>query len=166
MNYVEQGRGPPQRGSKVVMKAAFVEAFLTAHGLADQYAAVPHSGPSFKLWWTGVKCSSVSVEFHMDALNGFNIRSKRPLLLDTQNLADESEELVHGTMVRTCCLISKRYQVFGMPPVLTAVRQRRPIRGNAPPSPGMVSPCWQGSRCHPELGGASPSIPNYGGGSP
>lgn len=71
MGYIEQLRGPPSRGSKVVTKpvhltkmvrvelqgisrAAFIHVFLTAHGLGDDYAAGPHSGPNFKMWWTGI----------------------------------------------------------------------------------------------------------------
>lgn len=71
MNYIETVRGAPARGSKVQTKAQhinkmvyavlkdvartdFVHLFLGAHNLNDQYAAGPHSGPIFKLWWTGV----------------------------------------------------------------------------------------------------------------
>lgn len=73
MNYIEQVRGAPQRGSKVQMKprtvtkmvnavlsgttrAALVEVMLAAHSLDKQYEAGPLSGPSFKLWWTRVRC--------------------------------------------------------------------------------------------------------------
>ena len=72
MAYVEQARGPPARGSKILSKertvtkmvnaplrgisrAEFVHVFLNAHALGDEYAAGPHSGPLFRLWWTGVK---------------------------------------------------------------------------------------------------------------
>ncbi|KAI0743072.1 hypothetical protein C8Q80DRAFT_1192458 [Daedaleopsis nitida] len=71
MNYIEQGRGAPQRGSKIqtrpqtvtkmvnavlsgTSRTAFVRVILAAHGLEDQYEAGPLSGPPFKLWWTGV----------------------------------------------------------------------------------------------------------------
>lgn len=71
MYYTDIIKGPSQRGSKIQSKvmhvtkmvhallagttrAEFIRVFLDAHGLADQYAAGPLTGPLFKLWWTGV----------------------------------------------------------------------------------------------------------------
>ncbi|KAI0794060.1 hypothetical protein C8Q74DRAFT_1365587 [Fomes fomentarius] len=154
MHYVEQARGPSQRGSKVVMKplhvtkmvnaplsgitrAEFVCAFLGAHGLAEQYAAGPHSGPKFKLWWTGVSkgqagtierdcdfdvalnailkkrgCRAVSVGFQLEDLNGFSVRTKRPFLADIDSI-DQEEELMHGTMVPQVATFSSTVQLHG-----------------------------------------------------
>ena len=65
MAYIEQARGPPARGNKILSKERtitkmvntpeFMHVFLNAHALSDEYAAGPHSGPLFCLWWTGVK---------------------------------------------------------------------------------------------------------------
>lgn len=72
MKYTEHVRGPPQRGSKLLSKQTnvtkmvsavlrnttrtdFIQIILGAHGLADLYHAGPHSGPNFKLWWTGIR---------------------------------------------------------------------------------------------------------------
>ncbi|RDX47813.1 hypothetical protein OH76DRAFT_1419438 [Lentinus brumalis] len=140
MNYVEHTRGAPAKGSKVVPKACsvtkmvnaplrdttraqFVQVFLDAHCLGDQYAAGPLSGPQFRLWWTGVnksaaftienddeftiartailskRSSRVGVEFNQMDLNGFHVRPKRPLPFEAAPQTDAEDELLSGTGV-------------------------------------------------------------------
>jgi hypothetical protein len=65
-----QVTGPAGRGSKLVTKRSkltisetivledisrtdFIAAFLAVHGLSEQYSPGVHSGPAFKLFWTG-----------------------------------------------------------------------------------------------------------------
>ena len=65
-----QVAGPAGRGSKLVTKRSkltisetivledisrtdFIAAFLVVHGLSEQYRPGVHSGPAFKLFWTG-----------------------------------------------------------------------------------------------------------------
>lgn len=60
--------GKAVRGNKIAMKPAritkmdhivitsrtdFITAFLAVHELAEQFSPGVHSGPVFKLWWTG-----------------------------------------------------------------------------------------------------------------
>ena len=71
MHYSANTTGPSARGSKVITKklkltksdnipidasstrVAFVAAFLGVHDLSEMYSAGVHSGPNFKLYWTG-----------------------------------------------------------------------------------------------------------------
>jgi len=70
MNFNSQVAGPVGRGAKLVTKKAkitksgyiildgisrtdFVTAFLSVHGLSEQYSPGVHSGPAFKIHWTG-----------------------------------------------------------------------------------------------------------------
>ncbi|RDX56589.1 hypothetical protein K466DRAFT_606734 [Polyporus arcularius HHB13444] len=141
MHYTEHIRGPVSRGSKVVPKmvqltkmvhialrgltrANFVREFLDVHSLADQFAAGPLSGPTFKIWWTGINkgdaftvendtefgtaisailkkrgCNRVGVEFKQVDLNGFHSRSKRPRPFETHVPSDGDEEVLSGTQV-------------------------------------------------------------------
>ena len=169
--------GPSRRGSKMqsklqqvtkmasvvlsgISRAEFVRTFLHAHGLGDDFAPGPHSGPSFRMWWTGIACvshvllnvlyanyysskgtagtietdidfavavkailgkrtcKSVNVEFNLDGLDGFRVRSKRvslrycvfinatlimftkPFGVDVDDVLDGNEELLVGTKVR------------------------------------------------------------------
>lgn len=60
----------PSRAPKLIMKkskttksdhivvegsnrTSFIQKFLSIHDLSDQYSPGVHSGPGFKLWWTG-----------------------------------------------------------------------------------------------------------------
>ncbi|KAI8968142.1 hypothetical protein BD414DRAFT_429460, partial [Trametes punicea] len=97
--------------------------FLDAHSLADQYAAGPHSGPSFKMWWMGITktnagtvetdeefavtldavlkkrgCSGVSVESTFDSLAGFRVRKRALAAMGVVDCNDE-DELSHDTKV-------------------------------------------------------------------
>jgi hypothetical protein len=36
-----------------IQRVELIEACLKAHGLHNQFAPGPHSGPGFKMWWTG-----------------------------------------------------------------------------------------------------------------
>lgn len=73
MHYSAQLQGPASRGSKVVSKRSklvrsdhirlrdinrpkFIRAFLLVHDLAEQFSPGVHSGPPFKLYWTGSTC--------------------------------------------------------------------------------------------------------------
>jgi hypothetical protein len=70
MFFNSQVAGPVGRGSKLVTKkskvtksghivlegisrTSFITAFLSVHGLSDQYSPGVHSGPAFKFFWTG-----------------------------------------------------------------------------------------------------------------
>jgi hypothetical protein len=70
MHFSTQVSGPTTRGSKLVSKrskiilsdcvvlenitrTAFIAAFLSVHGLSEQFSPGVHSGPAFKLYWTG-----------------------------------------------------------------------------------------------------------------
>ncbi|KAG1747748.1 uncharacterized protein EDB91DRAFT_1235773 [Suillus paluster] len=70
MNFSLQAQGPVTCGSKVVKKKSkliksdyivlkgithvdFITAYLSIHGLSDQFSPGVHSGPPFKLYWTG-----------------------------------------------------------------------------------------------------------------
>lgn len=73
MNFSLHAQGPVTRGSKVVKKKSkliksdyivlegitridFITAYLSIHGLSDQFSPGVHSGPPFKLYWTGSVC--------------------------------------------------------------------------------------------------------------
>jgi hypothetical protein len=73
MNFSLHAQGPVTRGSKVVKKKSkliksdyivlegitcidFITAYLSIHGLLDQFSPGVHSGPPFKLYWTGSVC--------------------------------------------------------------------------------------------------------------
>jgi hypothetical protein len=73
MNFSLHAQGPVTRGSKVVKKKSkliksdyivlegitrtdFIVAYLSIHGLSDQFSPGVHSGPPFKLYWTGSVC--------------------------------------------------------------------------------------------------------------
>ncbi|KAG1860347.1 hypothetical protein F4604DRAFT_1930239 [Suillus subluteus] len=109
-----------------ITRTTFIQMFLTIHELADQYSPGVHSGPGFKLSWTGspggksgattiendhdfnVTISAlmkkkkdtcaVSVEFDTDMMDGFRIR-KRPHSLTEATVQDQDEELAYGTKV-------------------------------------------------------------------
>ncbi|OJA12802.1 hypothetical protein AZE42_05834 [Rhizopogon vesiculosus] len=70
MQFSAQVQGPASRGSKVVKKklkltksdyivlegitcAAFVTSYLSVHDLSQVFSPGVHSGPPFKLYWTG-----------------------------------------------------------------------------------------------------------------
>ena len=70
MYFNSQVAGPATRGAKLITKkakvtksgyiildgiscAAFITAFLSIHGLSEQYSPGVHSGPAFKIYWTG-----------------------------------------------------------------------------------------------------------------
>ncbi|EPQ53368.1 hypothetical protein GLOTRDRAFT_95326 [Gloeophyllum trabeum ATCC 11539] len=150
--YTVKEKGPSTRGSRVVSKktqvtknalisfsedlgrADFVAAMLKAHDLADQYAAGPHAGPGFKIWWTGVnktaaatidtdddfaiaigailrkRPSSITAELNADNMDGFRIR-KRPLA--AAMAIDEDNELLDGTMVPRLDMYSDEMQLHG-----------------------------------------------------
>ena len=36
-----------------ITRADFIKAFLATHNLSDKYSPGVHSGPDFKLWWSG-----------------------------------------------------------------------------------------------------------------
>jgi hypothetical protein len=36
-----------------IARVDFIQAFLRIHELADQYSPGAHTGPEFKIWWTG-----------------------------------------------------------------------------------------------------------------
>ncbi|KAI0745585.1 hypothetical protein C8Q76DRAFT_688632 [Earliella scabrosa] len=143
MNYKEQGRGPPNWGSKVVTKnasiskmvnaplrnisrAKFVATILEAHGLADHSSSGGQESPkatrarlsNFEVALEAILkkrgCSSVSVEFAMEDLNGFSIRTKRPFLTDSgvENEV-EDEELLHGTTVPRVDTFTNKAQLHG-----------------------------------------------------
>lgn len=76
MQFLVQMPGPASRGSKVVKKKTkltksdyivlegithtdFITSYLSIHGLSEQYSPGVHSGPAFKLYWTG----SVYIQF-------------------------------------------------------------------------------------------------------
>ncbi|KII87546.1 hypothetical protein PLICRDRAFT_163749 [Plicaturopsis crispa FD-325 SS-3] len=109
------------RGSKVLVKKAkttksdhmrvtdmtrpdFIKAFFAVHDLTDQFSPGVHSGPGFKMWWTGSsggkagastidndhdfavalaaiskknkQTCQVGVEFDVDTMEGFRIRKR------------------------------------------------------------------------------------------
>jgi len=37
-----------------ITRADFIKAFLATHNLSDKYSPGVHSGPDFKLWWSGL----------------------------------------------------------------------------------------------------------------
>lgn len=39
-----------------ITRVDFIKAFLATHGLAETFSPGTHSGPDFKLWWTGMRC--------------------------------------------------------------------------------------------------------------
>lgn len=70
MYFNSQIAGPATRGARLITKkakvtksgyiildgisrAAFITAFLSIHGLSEQYSPGVHSGPGFKFYWTG-----------------------------------------------------------------------------------------------------------------
>jgi hypothetical protein len=70
MQFSAQVQGPANRGSRVIKKkskltksdyivlegitrTAFIMSYLSIHGLSQQFGPGVHSGPPFKLYWTG-----------------------------------------------------------------------------------------------------------------
>ncbi|KIJ94158.1 hypothetical protein K443DRAFT_110911, partial [Laccaria amethystina LaAM-08-1] len=109
-----------------ITRTDFIKAFLATHNLSDKYSPGVHSGPDFKLWWSGspsgksgaatiqtdddfhvalehllskpkAKCT-VSVEFDLDNMTGFRIQQPLPSAVDP-NTETTDGELVYGTRV-------------------------------------------------------------------
>ncbi|KAA1475512.1 hypothetical protein DENSPDRAFT_883621 [Dentipellis sp. KUC8613] len=121
-----------------ISRVKFFQACLRVHDLADHFSAGVHSGPAFKLWWTGSnggkagaltietdrdfalaqsallqknkKTVAVSVEFDTDQMNGFRIRRQGLLPSPTQ---DPTDELAFGTKVPNVDAFSDQSQIHG-----------------------------------------------------
>ncbi|KAG0695438.1 hypothetical protein DFH29DRAFT_1005463 [Suillus ampliporus] len=140
MIYSAQVTGPVSRGSKLIMKkaklissdtivledisrAVFVKIFLAIHELEDRFAVGAISGPSFKMYWTGSvggkaallkknkRVCQVGVEFDVDEMDGFRIRTRPILALD--NSQDGEDELESGTQVPHVEAFSDQTQLHG-----------------------------------------------------
>ncbi|KAL6303693.1 hypothetical protein BKA93DRAFT_817976 [Sparassis latifolia] len=121
-----------------IKHTGFIQAFLAVHDLADQFSPGVHSGPNFKLWWTGSsggktqaptiendhqfevalgallkksKGCQVSVEFNTDLMGGFRIRKLVPLA--NSNLSTVEDELLYGTKVPHVESFSEQVQLHG-----------------------------------------------------
>jgi hypothetical protein len=46
-----------------ITRVDFIQAFLRIHELSDQYSPSAHTGPEFKIWWTGSRYASRT--FHL-----------------------------------------------------------------------------------------------------
>ncbi|KAF9463063.1 hypothetical protein BDZ94DRAFT_1309169 [Collybia nuda] len=116
----------------------FIKAILAVHGLAERYSPGTHSGPGFKLSWTGsaggktgapnietdhdfnitvgmlllkTQVQQVSVEFDLTKMDGYQIQQPSPVN-DLQVQANE-EELLYGTKVPRSELFSSDAQIHG-----------------------------------------------------
>ncbi|KIK42782.1 hypothetical protein CY34DRAFT_68804, partial [Suillus luteus UH-Slu-Lm8-n1] len=157
MNFSLHAQGPVTRGSKVIKKKSkliksdyivlegitridFITAYLSIHGLSDQFSPGVHSGPPFKLYWTGsvggkggattidndhqfsvamgalmkknrTRCQA-GVEFDVDEMDGYRIRNGvRPVL--APDLNNDEDELVLGTQVPQAAHFSEQDQLHG-----------------------------------------------------
>ncbi|KAG2146365.1 hypothetical protein DEU56DRAFT_753832 [Suillus clintonianus] len=122
-----------------ISRAVFVKRFLAIHELEDKFAVGAISGPPFKMYWTGSvggkagattinndrqfsvalaallkknKCvCQVGVEFDVDKMDGFRIRTRPILALD--NSQDGEDELESGTQVPHIEAFSDQTQLHG-----------------------------------------------------
>ncbi|KAG1732927.1 uncharacterized protein EDB91DRAFT_1057805 [Suillus paluster] len=121
-----------------ITRVDFIQAFLRIHELSDQYSPGAHTGPKFKIWWTGSSggktgastvdnnhdftvahdtllkkrkaTCTVSVEFDLDAMEGFRTR-KRPI--SHVDAGTKNEELLYGTKVPRVDIFSDEVQLNG-----------------------------------------------------
>ncbi|EDR02051.1 uncharacterized protein LACBIDRAFT_332644 [Laccaria bicolor S238N-H82] len=136
---------PTMKMTKLVLDkitcADFIKAFLATHNMSDKYSPGVHSGPDFKLWWSGSlgaksgaatiqtdkdfyvalehllskpkgKCT-VSVEFDLDNMMGFRIQQPLPLAAVNPNTKTADGELVYGTKVPQLGGFSEVTQLHG-----------------------------------------------------
>ncbi|KIJ96371.1 hypothetical protein K443DRAFT_107389, partial [Laccaria amethystina LaAM-08-1] len=124
-----------------ISRSDFIKAFLATHNLSDKYSPGVHSGPDFKLWWSGspggksgaatiqtdgdfhvvlqhllskpkAKCT-VSVEFDLDDMMGFRIQQPLPSAAANPNTETTDGELVYGTRVPQLDGFSEVTQLHG-----------------------------------------------------
>ncbi|KAF9225177.1 hypothetical protein BS17DRAFT_801307 [Gyrodon lividus] len=126
----------------------FIKAWLKAHDLDKQFSPGVHSGPEFRMWWTGssggkagattitndhdfgiAKASVlkkkkdscvVNVEFDVDMMDGYRIR-KRPLS-HHDGESQEEDELMYGTQVPRIDLFTEDTQLHG--PIIMQLKKR------------------------------------------
>ncbi|KAG2130852.1 hypothetical protein DEU56DRAFT_814656 [Suillus clintonianus] len=120
-------------------RADFIKAFFGVHDLSDQFSPGVHSGPPFKIWWSGssggrTNASTVEkdrdfevsvenllkkkkgscvvhVEFDTDTLDGYRIRKR--LFSQTETSQDQEDELLYGTRVPHVDNFSEAAQLHG-----------------------------------------------------
>ncbi|KAH7903026.1 hypothetical protein BJ138DRAFT_1198541, partial [Hygrophoropsis aurantiaca] len=122
-----------------ISRTKFIESILTIHDLADKYRPGSNLGPEFKMWWSGSSGGKagastiendhdfdvalaailkrkkdmchVSVEFDLDTMDGFRIRSKRGFPQDDDTSQANDEELSYGTKVPRKDLFTEEVQL-------------------------------------------------------
>ncbi|KAI9059855.1 hypothetical protein FKP32DRAFT_1578952 [Trametes sanguinea] len=131
-----------------ISRASFVTKLLAIHGLANDFAPGVHSGPVFKLWYSGSnggkagaasvetdrdfavtvdallrknkRTCMVSAEIDVDTMEGFRIRTRAPISALQDPTQDE--ELLYGTRVPHVELFSDTAQLHGA--IIIQLKQR------------------------------------------
>ncbi|EDR02066.1 uncharacterized protein LACBIDRAFT_332670 [Laccaria bicolor S238N-H82] len=122
-----------------ITRVAFIKAILAVHDLHTQFAPGVHSGPPFKLSWTGStggkgnaptfltdesfslalaavlkkdkKKIQVTVEFDTDMMSSYRIQHQAPSLNATTN--DGDDELLYGTRIPQLAQFNNAEQING-----------------------------------------------------
>ncbi|KAF9032739.1 hypothetical protein BJ165DRAFT_1328515, partial [Panaeolus papilionaceus] len=123
-----------------ISRVEFIKAFLKIHGLHETFSPGTHSGPDFKLWWTGASGGKsgapsiqndhqfgvalealqkkdwrnvqVGVEIDVDDMEGFRIKQIVPPGVNDSQVGGE-EELAYGTQVPQVEAFSELTQLHG-----------------------------------------------------
>ncbi|KAG6836198.1 hypothetical protein H0H93_010421 [Arthromyces matolae] len=120
-----------------ITRTDFIKEFLRIHSLSDHYSPGVHSGPQFRIWWTGITKSSaamiqtdqeflvvretlatkertkcqVSVEFDVETMEGFRIA--HPIVTPAAAASQADDELLYGTRVPSVAGFSADAQLNG-----------------------------------------------------
>ncbi|KAL6303947.1 hypothetical protein BKA93DRAFT_734171, partial [Sparassis latifolia] len=134
-----------------ISRTMFITKILGVHDLADQYSPSVHSGPIFKLWFTGSrggktsaasiendrdfsitletllhknkKSCTVSVELDLDSMEGFCTRKRAAVAMQD---AVNDDELLYGTKVPRAEGFSEESQLDGG--IILQLKQRWPCQ--------------------------------------
>ncbi|KAF9538414.1 hypothetical protein CPC08DRAFT_606382, partial [Agrocybe pediades] len=124
-----------------ISRVDFISNCLRVHNKADKFAPGVHSGPNFKIWWTGktggkggaptvqndqqfeialnalqkrdLEKTQVSVEFDIDEMEGFRIKDTAAWEATSVSVGNADEELAYGTRVPSVEGFSDTAQLHG-----------------------------------------------------